>query len=567
MARSSGYRADSPISTSIEVDDYDEHNDYEYDDPKRRISNITATSISSFPDSAWPSDSDVPSPHYSNSKPRPTYRVGSLRRSPLPNERLSPSSLRPPKHTSRRPRSRGEGARPRSRGEDAVHHEAPQETQPAPLVLLHVTVLPPRLPWNRTVLDVVLLSELKHQFGVLRAATSGLISQRGILIAHPREEFELLEESVLEALDLLPERIGYDGQYRPRTPNTVMEGDEDEEEDTEVKTCNTCLRVHIGNTGGWLTRTYAANGLMRAGAWSACWSEMERVDVEVRPCIPEHVCRQLDDVQAAEDNDAERKGHDQSVQPIHEMQTTEAHKQQEKALLPSSPLDTALVITQPRSNQEAQSNPLKTPHEVSTHYNDLPPIYQPKDVPLGLLLRNYLYLILRDRLNLAISFLILTLLVSTSYGMLASQGFKKNSVSMFEGKVEVVSEPLPLSTSSRVDVGHGKRHPMWTGKVEMWDSSKPNELNQASEMPTTGDQGNEDYSFQEIIDRAVRSTTEAPASDISATTALAIPSSPPVLERAISSPDAIEDVSATSPIPALLPLLQGTIDYCPATSL
>ena len=414
---------------------------------------------------------------------------------------------------------------------------------------------------------MVLPPELKHQFGVLRAATSGLISQRGILIAHPREEFELLEEGVLEALDLLPERIGYDGQYRPRTPNTVMEGDEDEEEDTEVKTCNTCLRVHIGNTGGWLTRTYAANGLMRAGAWSACWSEMERVDVEVRPCIPEHVCRQLDDVQAAEDNDAERKGHDQSVQPIHEMQTTEAPKQQEKALLPSSPLDTALVITQPRSNQEAQSNPLKTPHEVSTHYNDLPPIYQPKDVPLSLLLRNYLYLILRDRLNLAISFLILTLLVSTSYGMLASQGFKKNSVSMFEGKVEVVSEPLPLSTSSRVDVGHGKRHPMWSGKVEMWDSSKPNELNQASEMPTTGDQGNEDYSFQEIIDRAVRSTTEAPASDISATTALAIPSSPPVLERAISSLDAVEDVSATSPIPALLPLLQGTIDYCPATSL
>ncbi|THY24299.1 hypothetical protein D6D01_05525 [Aureobasidium pullulans] len=567
MARSSGYRADSPISTSIEVDDYDEYKDNEYDDPKRRISNITATSISSFPDSAWPSDSDAPGPHYSSSKPRPTYRVGSLRRSPLPNDRLSPSSLRPPKHTSRRPRSRGEGTRARSRGEDGVHHEAPQETQPAPLVLLHVTVLPPRLPWNRTVLDVVLPSELKHQFGVLRAATSGLISQRGILIAHPREEFELLEEGVLEALDLLPERIDYAGQYRPRTPNTILEGEEDEEEETGVKTCSTCLRVHIANTGGWLTRTYAANGLMRAGAWSACWSEMERVDVEVRPCIPEHVCRQLDEMQAAEDNDAERKRHDQPIQPIHEMQNTEAPKQQEKTLLPSSPQDTALVTTQPRSNQAGQSIPLKTPTKVPAHHNDLPPIYQPKDVPLGLLLRNYIYLILRDRRNLAISFLILTLLVSTSYGMLASQGFKENSVSMFEGKVEVVSEPLPLSTSSRVDVGHGKRHPMWTGKVELWDSSKPNKLNQASEMPTTGDQGNVDCIFQENIDRAAGSATEVPAPDISATTALAIPSSAPVLETAISSPNAIEDVPAISSNPALLAWLQGTIDYCPATSL
>ena len=167
MAGSNGYRADSPISATIDVDKYCGYNDK--DDPKRRISNITATSVSSFPDSAWPSDSDVPGPFYSNAKPRPAYRVGSLCRSPLP-ERLSPSSLRPPKHTSHRPRSRDEGRHPRSRGEDVAQHDILPET-PAPLVLLHITVLPPRLPWNRSVLDATLPPELKRQFGVLRAAT------------------------------------------------------------------------------------------------------------------------------------------------------------------------------------------------------------------------------------------------------------------------------------------------------------------------------------------------------------------------------------------------------------
>ncbi|KAI4843694.1 hypothetical protein E4T44_05306, partial [Aureobasidium sp. EXF-8845] len=262
MAGSNGNRADSPISTS--VDDYSDYN--KHDDPRRRISNITATSVSSFPDSAWPSDSDVPA-YYSNAKYRPAYRVGSRRRSPLP-ERISPSSLRPPKHKSHRPRSRDEGSRPRSRGESATHHHEVLQETPAPLILLHVTILPPRLPWSRAVLDATLAPELKRQFGVLRAATSGLVAQRGILIAHPGDEFELVEESVLEALDLLPERIGYDGQYRPRTPNTLMEGEVDDEEEAGVSTCETCQRVHVGDA--WYTRVYAANGLMRAGAWGAC---------------------------------------------------------------------------------------------------------------------------------------------------------------------------------------------------------------------------------------------------------------------------------------------------------
>ncbi|KAI4722199.1 hypothetical protein E4T48_01559 [Aureobasidium sp. EXF-10727] len=504
MAGSSGYRADSPISTTIEVDDYDGYNDK--DDPKRRISNITTTSVSSFPDSAWPSESDVPEPFYPTSKSRPTYRVGSLRRSPLP-ERLSPSSLRPPRHTPQRPRSRGEGGRPRSRGddgrpksreEDVVHQETP-----APLVLLHVTVLPPRLPWNRTVLDAALPPELKRQFGVLRAATSGLVAQRGILIAHPREEFELLEESVLEALDLLPERIGYDGQYRPRTPNTVTEGEVDDEE-TEMSICNTCQRIHVGDA--WYTRVYAANGLMRAGAWSACFSEMERVDCEIRPCISEHICRRLDEMQLAEDIANERGSHDPATQARCEPESAAAPKQHIQSRLMAPDREGTAVATDKQHNPKIQSK-LST---TSTPYDDLPPIYQAKDVPLSLLLRNYLYLVLRDRRNLAIFFLALTLLVCTFCGMSAPQEFVTTKISLSTSQVQAVNEPsIPPTPMPPRDVGHGKRYPMWKQ-----EAPKPQDEIEHVELSIAGDVSN----IERYVESMPREITRNP---VTSTTAIA----------------------------------------------
>ncbi|KEQ67228.1 uncharacterized protein M437DRAFT_37403 [Aureobasidium melanogenum CBS 110374] len=492
MAGSSGSRADSPIFTTIEVDNYDEYNDK--NDFKRRISNITTTSVSSFPDSAWPSDSDV----HPTAKPRPAYRVGSIRRSHLP-ERLSPSSLRPSRHSPHRPRSRGEGGRPRSKGEDITRRDEPSET-PAPLVLLHVTVLPPRLPWNRTVLDATLPIELKRQFGVLRAATSGLVAQRGILIAHPREEFELLEESVLEALDLLPERIGYDGQYRPRTPSTVVEGDADDEEETDVQPCDTCQRVHVGDA--WSVRVYAANGLMRAGAWAACWSEMERVDCEVRPCISERISRSLDEMQLAEDIANERGTH--------------------------------------RSPETQHTSPT-TSRPTSTLQNDLPPIYRPKDVPLGLLLRNYLYLVLRDRRNIAICILGLTLLASTFHGVFAMQASDTSNTGLVASNVEAVSElPILPVASPRTDVGHGKRHPMWT--TSQGESRKDVE----SQRFSPADEKSE---FDQTTGPVSRSVTEDQAIQptVAAATSLV----------ATNLDISAETSSTRSPNPAFLPFLQG----------
>lgn len=524
MAGSNGYRADSPISAPVQVDDHHGYNDK--DDPKRRISNVTATSISSFPDSAWPSDSDIVGPYYSNTNPRPAYRVGSLRRSPLP-ERLSPSSLRPPKHTSYRPRSRDECRRPRSRGEHVVRHEMPEET-PAPLVLLHITVLPPRLPWNRTVLEAALPPEIKRQFGVLRAATSGLVAQRGILIAHPREEFELLEESVLEALDLLPERIGYDGQYRPRTPNTLTQDDLDDVQEVETPICETCQRPHVGDA--WYTRVYAANGLMRAGAWGACWPEMERVDVEVRPCISEHICRKLNETQMAEDIASKRGSRHAPAQSLHEQQPAETPEQPIRALVMAPTPRVTVKTPETQHTPSSQSKPLGS-GPVSMLGNELPPLYQPKDIPLRLLLRNCLYLVSRDRRNVAIFFLALALLASISYGMLASQRSLASA-----SKVMVVHESrIPPVALPRVDIGHGKRHPMW--KQEAFEPQEDVEHSVSSKVFNLGQQSGH-------ISRTAAPETTAQVTT-AATTSVA----------AANIHNLTETTFTVSPNPAFLPLL------------
>lgn len=534
MAGSNGYRADSPISATIEVDDYCGYNDK--DDPKRRVSNITATSVSSFPDSAWPSDSDVPGPFYSNAKPRPAYRVGSLRRSPLP-ERLSPSSLRPPKHTSHRPRSRDEVRRPRSRGEDVAQHDILPQT-PAPLVLLHITVLPPRLPWNRSVLDAALPSELKRQFGVLRAATSGLVAQRGILIAHPREEFELLEENVLEALDLLPERIGFDGQYRSRTPNTVMDDETDNDEVVEIPICKTCQRVHVGDA--WYTRVYAANGLMRAGAWGACWSEMERVDVEVRPCISEHICRKLDEMQLAEDMANERRSQHPLVQPLPELQPTDTSKQPVQSLVMAPTQKTAAEMTVAQNASDTPPKPTRS-RPVSLFDNDLPPIYQPKDVPLRLLLRNYLYLVLRDRRNVAIFFLALALLASIFYGMFASH----EPITSASKAIAVDESPVSPVALSQIDVGHGKRHPMWKQEpLELQEDVASDE--HSSSILFKSDQQS-DHSYRTVAPETTIQVTTAATTSVAAANIHIL----------------TETTFTVSPNPDFLPLLEGANQCLP----
>ena len=278
---------------------------------------------------------------------------------------------------------------------------------------------------------------------------------------------------------------------------------------------------------------------MRAGAWGACWSEMERVDVEVRPCISEHICRKLDEMQLAEDIANERRSHP-PAQPLPELQPTDTSNQPIRTLVMAPTQKTAAEMTAAQNATDTPPNPTQS-RPVSTLDNDLPPIYQPKDVPLRLLLRNYTYLLLRDRRNIAIFFLALALLVSTSYGMLAAH----EPITSASKAMTVDESPVPPAALPRIDVGHGKRHPMWkpdrfepqeaVGPDEHSSSKVSESIQQPGHMSTT-------VALETTVQVITAATTSVAAANIHILT---------------------ETTFTVSPNPDFLPLLYGPTQCLP----
>ncbi|KAG5991775.1 hypothetical protein E4U43_003938 [Claviceps pusilla] len=218
-----------------------------------------------------------------------------------------------------------------------------------PLVLLHVTLIPSRWPWGR-VLDIAHPSELSPEaktlwdsWRQLQDRTGDTVAARGILLPHPQNDYEVLEERLLEALELPLKRrarILECGHYLgPSNEMQAMDaaasacdGDDDDDDDAEsdddydnhhdndchldkksprhslagtthwCTTCHSDIRYNsLGTRKVFRVKVYASNGLMRAGAWQACWKEMERVDVELEPVLDPNLQEEL--VQLAADQD------------------------------------------------------------------------------------------------------------------------------------------------------------------------------------------------------------------------------------------------------------------------
>ncbi|POR33916.1 Uncharacterized protein TPAR_05874 [Tolypocladium paradoxum] len=193
---------------------------------------------------------------------------------------------------------------------------SPKKTPPRfkratpPLVLLHVTLLPLRWSWA-PVLDMAQTSDLGAEAKSLREAwrqlqdrTGDTVSDRGILLPHPQNDYEVLEERLLEALELplrRRARILECGHYLgPANEMSLPEEADSEDEYADntrspragldkthwCRTCRSEIRVDsLGQGKVFRVKVYASNGLMRAGAWEACWKEMERVDVELEPIV------------------------------------------------------------------------------------------------------------------------------------------------------------------------------------------------------------------------------------------------------------------------------------------
>ncbi|VUC25132.1 unnamed protein product [Clonostachys rosea] len=197
---------------------------------------------------------------------------------------------------------------------------SPKKTPPRfkrntpPLVLLHVTLLPLQWPWGH-VLENAHPDDLsqgaknvRDTWRQLQDRMGDTTCERGILLPHPQEDFEILEERLLEALELplrRRARILECGHYLGPSNEMTLEEEESDTEDEylsehprrsrssalgrQTHWCGTCqseIRYDaLGPGKVFRIKIYASNGLMKAGAWEACWKEMERVDVELEPIV------------------------------------------------------------------------------------------------------------------------------------------------------------------------------------------------------------------------------------------------------------------------------------------
>ncbi|EDN05696.1 predicted protein [Histoplasma mississippiense (nom. inval.)] len=127
-----------------------------------------------------------------------------------------------------------------------------------PLVLLHCTLLPPSLTLphglgrpSAQLLEEILPEKYWARWKLLedKIVNSGVLRDRGLLISHPQEMYDLLEERLLESLELVRPRLGY-GHFLGRE-------DEDSADD-------------------------------------GAWREMEKVDVEVGLALPVEIKRELE---------------------------------------------------------------------------------------------------------------------------------------------------------------------------------------------------------------------------------------------------------------------------------
>lgn len=179
-----------------------------------------------------------------------------------------------------------------------------------PLVLLHCTLLSPTILLQSTSQEDILLAELlpdeyRKRWVALRdkLVADVEVQTRGILIPHPKEDYELLEERLLECLNLENPRIRHNHYFQSDGTGTdsgfesgSLTGDETDHDCSPETKCPECgRRVASGQIQRkWEIKVFAANGLMRAGAWAAAWQEMEKVDVEVRVWLPEELRRELE---------------------------------------------------------------------------------------------------------------------------------------------------------------------------------------------------------------------------------------------------------------------------------
>ena len=332
--------------------------------------------------------------------------VRAMQMDTTPPHLISPSSQQRHKfYTSSRqgtPRSARSHRSALSLGGSTKYSPTKKLKKEYPLVLLHVTLLPIPLVYSQQVMESVLPPSILENWKLLQEKATDTVLDRGILIPHPKEDYDLLEERLLESLELKTPRILKCGHFHlsPEEEADVLASDS-EMDDIDAEDADICLdcgrRVRDGKHGSagtgskrWDIKLFAANGLMRAAAWSAAWREMERVDVEILPWMEEDMKRELE--LRREDEDRMRaEQREEGVGGLDDERLREIYGSDAQAFVDGFGDDMART-------------PQRTPkmHDWSRQ----------EDVPLWDLFRDYIHHAAQDRRNIAIfllSFVVLFL--------------------------------------------------------------------------------------------------------------------------------------------------------------
>ncbi|MCJ1226881.1 hypothetical protein MMC12_003536 [Toensbergia leucococca] len=288
-----------------------------------------------------------------------------------------------------------------------------------PLVLLHVTLLPITFPYSSEAIESVLPGYILENLNLLREKATDTVLDRGVLIPHPREDYDLLEERLLESLELKLPRILKCGHFHlspDEEADILADEDSYDSDDNDADICDDCgRRLRDGRFGSgtgsrrWDIKIYAANGLMRAGAWGAAWREMERVDVEILPWIAEDMKRELELRREEEEQHVPEQ--EEEIAP----ESTGNRNQTDQARLRE------IYGEDPQACVDSQDDGLgDDPHPWPPSTQNHPSIsHRPSpqhNVPLSQLLKAYLHNTARDRRNIAIfllSLLVLYLAISS----------------------------------------------------------------------------------------------------------------------------------------------------------
>lgn len=275
-----------------------------------------------------------------------------------------------------------------------------------PLVLLHCSLLPPSLPLPNGVsvpsqkfLKEILPPPYWRRWRLLAEKVgSGVVRDRGVLISHPQDMYDLLEERLLESLELQRPRVDkghFLGQETDSEKEDYSGKEESATDDEQGEQCPDCGgRVVRGSHSDrkWEVRVFAANGLMRAGAWAAAWKEMEKVDVEVSLWLPSDVRREFERRLLEDERLACADG--SQVSQEKEPETCRRDSRM-------NDFDEPVQHFQESLPAEQGTKPQERPESATSTYNEHPG----QEVDLPTLLINYVRVLASDRRNIAISIL------------------------------------------------------------------------------------------------------------------------------------------------------------------